>query len=604
MQVKRRKKKYYEATKYMCSVCGKSGHTRPTCPEIQIFLESRHLRKSLNQKNKKRKRKPRQSKKDAGQPSSPKGSAKTKDVLGSAVENPVEKEGTTHVEASDANSQNVMPDNLGSDGRFSEAANREDVEVKSNTSADSASNKRPRLSSKTSASSDAEASRNSNEQETYQSQAEKSARVDSQQGKSVDNSVNSETHDDDIESEVSVTDWTGSVNRNMPVVDGGRLSPKSDQGNTSRKHSSSAEDINSRHQQRHQQRHSVATGTEEAPEQQQKLDRSAVVPMYQNNNSNPPFAGYNASNQNVMWPRNTRQLRSVGTIGYSDGVPVDMKDYEHLKTTCEMLKSQVVLAGVTLESKDNEINRLKADLNRASRFLYECQQEYQRLLQSVRGQQSQQNYVIPRDLHNTRMYSNIDSPRYQQAVIPSANEMPNFSGSDELRPLDDRFYGSPLGVDNSISVRHDNGKIINTNIVSNGSSSNANMMKTNTLGKMDGDTPERMRSFNNNNNMSAKRGLNSNNTPMPSGVALSQPRRQHNNFSLDKSYHTLDNQYRRDDNPNLDYQYQNRDDDHYQKNNNRIFYQNPTNSGYQRTPPLNSQQQRQQYDKTEDFVVG
>ena len=91
-----------------------------------------------------------------------------------------------------------------------------------------------------------------------------------------------------------------------------------------------------------------------------------------------------------------------------------------------MLKSQVVLAGVTLESKDNEINRLKADLNRASRFLYECQQEYQRLLQSVRGQQSQQNYVIPRDLHNTRMYSNIDSPRYQQAVIPSLTKCPTF----------------------------------------------------------------------------------------------------------------------------------------------------------------------------------
>ena len=594
VKVKRRKKKYYEATKYQCSVCGKSGHTRPTCPEIQIFLESRHLRKTLSQKNKKRKRKPRQKKKkeDAGKPSSSKESTKNKDVLENAAANPVEKDGATHIKTSDTKNQNMTEDNTGSDGRFSEAANTEDVEVNSNTSAESPSKKRPRLASKTSASSDAEASRNSNDQETYQSQVQKGARLDGQQGKSVDNSVTSEMHDGDLESEASVTDWTGSGNKDMSDIDGSAFYSKADQGNIVHKHSS--EVMNSTYQ----QRHSVATGTEEAPEQPQKLDRSAAVQMYQDNNSNPPFRASDASKQNVMWPGDTRQRRLGVTIGYSEGVPVDMKDYEHLKTTCEMLKSQVVLAGVTLESKDNEINRLKADLDRASRFLYECQQEYQRLLQTVRGQHSQQNYLISRDMHNTRMYSNIDSPRYQNRGIPPANEMPNFSGNGEYRNLDSnsQFYGSSRVAGNSFSpsVRHDNSKIINTTITSNGSSNNANMMKTDTLNvpKMDGDNPERIRSFNNNNNMGTERGHNNNNTSMPLGAMLSQPRR-HNNVNLGSPYYTRDNENRRSDNPNLDYQYQNRDENHYQENNNRL-YQNPSDGGYQRTPPPNSQQQQQQ----------
>ena len=104
--------------------------------------------------------------------------------------------------------------------------------------------------------------------------------------------------------------------------------------------------------------------------------------------------------------------------------------------------------------------------------------------QTVRGQHSQQNYLISRDMHNTRMYSNIDSPRYQNRGIPPANEMPNFSGNGEYRNLDSnsQFYGSSRVADLfSHQYVSDNSKIINTTITSNGSSNNANMMKTDTL---------------------------------------------------------------------------------------------------------------------------
>ena len=109
VQVKRRKKKYYEATKYMCSVCGKSGHTRPTCPEIQIFLESRHLRKTLNQKIRNANVNRDKVRKMQASHLHQRDRQKTKTFW--KRRKPVEKEGTTHVEASDANSQNVMPDN-------------------------------------------------------------------------------------------------------------------------------------------------------------------------------------------------------------------------------------------------------------------------------------------------------------------------------------------------------------------------------------------------------------------------------------------------------------------------------------------------------------
>ena len=54
-----------------------------------------------------------------------------------AAANPVEKDGATHIKTSDTKNQNMTEDNTGSDGRFSEAANTEDVEVNSNTSAES-----------------------------------------------------------------------------------------------------------------------------------------------------------------------------------------------------------------------------------------------------------------------------------------------------------------------------------------------------------------------------------------------------------------------------------------------------------------------------------
>ena len=67
---------------------------------------------------------------------------------------------------------------------------------------------------------------------------QKGARLDGQQGKSVDNSVTSEMHDGDLESEASVTDWTGSGNKDMSDIDGSAFYSKADQGNIVHKHSS------------------------------------------------------------------------------------------------------------------------------------------------------------------------------------------------------------------------------------------------------------------------------------------------------------------------------------------------------------------------------
>jgi hypothetical protein len=451
LNVKRRKKKYYEATKYACSICGKHGHTRPTCPEIKILLESRELQLKMKHSSKgKRKRNVVGHERDSGNNSDSSSQSLKKKRSGSSDtknnDNDDDHNNDEYYKNSDSSSGNapvekktinyhiggkqprnpnalygfpVSPDNTTNNAkREKNKSNDSPVKVTSNGNY-------------------IVANKDGNDTEEEITHEQDDQDIPQQRESDL------EMADDDIES-VSINNGSftaGSMGGGTAAEDEGGDEDEYDTDNFG--------SPNQRAVHNTRQGHSVATGTEESPNDNDNntyhfMNKRTFSPSASaTNNAQIDYTGRQRQSHHMLPPTENTNRNYPVENGFS------MKDFHHQQTIIESLESQLRMSMYTLERKDNEIISLKHELEEKHRQLVYSSMEYERLLNSTQPQAQTFHHPLhrPNDMYSNSRYSGSgmlygngagSSPSISEAVPPNT-------------------YGARAQLVNNNSNAHNNG---------------------------------------------------------------------------------------------------------------------------------------------------